>query len=60
MLWPEYAEQLSNGWCRLTVQKSYNEFLDSYYLNLPKCFLESFRTVVSETILKKKATFQFS
>ena len=36
------------------------EFLDYYFFNLRCICLEFFRTVSSETILKKKATVQFS
>ena len=38
----------------------HNKSLDSYFFNLRKCLFRTFRTFISEIILKKKATDQFS
>ena len=39
--------------------ESYNEFLDCYFFNLQKWFLEFCQTVTSETILKEKLPSSF-
>ena len=55
-----HHQLLVNFMIRHKWPESYNEFLENYFFITQKCFFFLFfRTLTSDTILKKKATTQF-